>query len=394
VHQPKVKDGPPIWGPDFSEVEERRKQIADGIERADTDAAAAIFGALEQLSKPCNSEKEYHLALALARVATLLPHRRRPELVQHLLALTVSWASKQGYLVALVLSGETPSANMLLDGIKEFFEEAKTKQWLLDQEAPTLRIWLELLPFSDRPSAVLEALELVPSHLKAPWMMRQIMNNLSLADDPEAEQVLFALAERDPRLYGEHDWVSAVVRRETETAYTKLFELAEGNPKIMGQFGGFHFEAPLRAFIEKKPGFRSELLLRYKAGDFMRPNGPVEMVLMKTADAETVIALFDRHAAQGHKQVGELRTAIESAVLEHREVPGWNNSYEIHGKPAPELRKELFGLTQGPNAELAASCLTLIDRLRDEHGRVKFEPRHSDIDSKLPWPTEARPLVE
>ena len=50
---------------------------------------------------------------------------------------------------------------MAFDGIKALLEEGKTKRWLLDENQWTLERWLELIPFSDRPGATLDALELL-----------------------------------------------------------------------------------------------------------------------------------------------------------------------------------------------------------------------------------------
>ena len=79
---------------------------------------------------------------------------------------------------------------------------------------------------------------------------------------------------------------------------------------------------------------------------------------------------------------------VEAAVLEHRPLGG--DIYEIYGVNAENLRKALFAMIDGPSGELAKACLVQIDKLRDEHGRVEFEPRHPDIRMGRPWPLEAR----
>ena len=60
----------------------------------------------------------------------------------------------------------------------------------------------------------------------------------------------------------------------------------------------------------------------------------------------------------------------------------------MYSVAVPELRKQLFAMisSRGEEASLAESCLTAIDKLRDEHGRVEIEPRHPDIESGWPWP--------
>jgi hypothetical protein len=91
---------------------------------------------------------------------------------------------------------------------------------------------------------------------------------------------------------------------------------------------------------------------------------------------------------QGVTETNYLHGAVQAAVLERRPLSG--NSYEIHGVNAAKLRKDLLAMIDGPCGALAKACLVRIDKLRDEYGRVEFEPRHPDIESRRPWPTEAK----
>jgi hypothetical protein len=80
-----------------------------------------------------------------------------------------------------------------------------------------------------------------------------------------------------------------------------------------------------------------------------------------------------------------------------RAAPDSPNSYYRFSVPLTDLRKELFGmlLSNGPESGLALACLTEIEELRDEHGRLNEEPRHPNIESGGPLPIEpATPPVE
>ena len=62
--------------------------------------------------------------------------------------------------------------------------------------------------------------------------------------------------------------------------------------------------------------------------------------------------------------------------------------YEYYNVDMADLRKKLFAMVNEDSvaANVAASCLELIDELRDEYGSVDTEPRHPDIESGYPWP--------
>jgi len=68
-----------------------------------------------------------------------------------------------------------------------------------------------------------------------------------------------------------------------------------------------------------------------------------------------------------------------------------SNSFYIHPASVGHIRKFLFGLLARTPQEgaLAASCLTAIDVLRDEHGIAANDTRHPDVMSEIPWPSEA-----
>ena len=103
----------------------------------------------------------------------------------------------------------------------------------------------------------------------------------------------------------------------------------------------------------------------------------MEKALAASADADTLLTMVEVKGLQGITDTHYLNVALEAVVLEHRPVGG--NSYEIHGVNAEKLRKALFAMIDGPSVKLAKACLVHIDKLRDEHGRVEFEPRHPDI---------------
>lgn len=112
---------------------------------------------VDDLIKPGGMEADYKHALKLATVAFSMPYVDKVDTIASLLQLALPTISKQGLLTSLVLAGETISSDMVLQGIDELMEEAKTKPWMLmEQEEWRLKAWLRLLPFTERPSLMLD----------------------------------------------------------------------------------------------------------------------------------------------------------------------------------------------------------------------------------------------
>ena len=374
---------------DAGEINDRRRAIIDAKTVAESREAAAIFAAADRLTAEGTTEEQHKVALQIVCAATYMPHVRRLELVTRLLALPVPWAAKYGYMRALAYAGETLQADHLNAAIAEYYERAKTQTYMLHtREAYGLYEWLRLFPFSDHPEALLGAWNTLPAQLNDRHQLGNIIRPLGGGGHPQAEETLFAIAAQNPSLYGDHTWVSAVLQLGTETALVKLLELADVDPKVMGSHGGFAHERQLQELLDGSPELRARLLARYKAGEFRRAGGPVEKALAASADTDTLLTMVGVKGAQGITDAHYLHGAVDAAVLEKRSLGG--NTYEIHGVNAERLRKELFAMIDGPSGELAKSCLVRIDKLRDQHGRVEFEPRHPDIASGRSWPLEAK----
>ena len=97
-------------------------------------------------------------------------------------------------LTALILAGERVSADLLLSGIRQLVEEAKAQPWRMDPHQGPLYDWLALLPFSERPTAVMEALASLPPPQRHPRQLGPLLNALGDAPADEALTVLETLA--------------------------------------------------------------------------------------------------------------------------------------------------------------------------------------------------------
>lgn len=382
-----------VGGPDFSGVMARREELHT-VPPKPSLLGEAIFAVVEELSKPGRAEPEQWHALRLATVAFAMPYANKDGLIASLLASGLPISAKRHLIMELVLAGEIISSDVLLDGVRAFFEAAKEKPWMLHENNKwELNNWLVLLPFSDRPAAILEALDIVPDNLLRPWEFREILNSLGNAPDPEAERVLEELARHDPRLLGEYEWMNAILRRGTESACIMLFDLA-CDPKGTGRkikIDGWTLSNKLAEFINAHPDIRAELVRRYNDPKQLAGHTLIEEVLAKSPDDSVVLAMVRSYAAKKRPFDERLRSAIEDVALVQRPVSDWPGAYKHYSVAIPVLRAKLFSLAgkDGEESRLAMACLTAIDEARDEYGNAYSEPRHPDITAGLPWPLGA-----
>ena len=124
-----------------------------------------------------SAESQRH-ALRLAAVAFTMPYGDGAATIRALLHLPQPAAAKRGLLKVLAEAGETVPGNLVFLGIHSSLEEAKTKPWMLsDHNGWEMNEWLELLPFSDRATETIDALELLPRR-REPWQMHSVLSAL------------------------------------------------------------------------------------------------------------------------------------------------------------------------------------------------------------------------
>ena len=116
-----------------------------------------------------------------------------------------------------MLSGEEIDIADVVAGINETMEAAKTNSWVLTQsDGFYLKVWLRLLPFVNKPVEGLAVLLGLPPEQRDVYFLRDLVRSYAHAPADVAEEVLFKLAEADPRLYFEHDWRDVVIALGTE----------------------------------------------------------------------------------------------------------------------------------------------------------------------------------
>jgi hypothetical protein len=389
--QNSPKDRKLLASPDFSEVKSRRMERQNQVGASDASPfAEAIIAVIDDLIKPSASDDAHGHALQLAKVAFSMPYGYKTTTIDRLLHLPQPLRVKQALLAVLAVAGEIIQADMVLDGIKALLEESKAKQWLLtDQNWWEWEGWLELMPFSDRPAATLDALELIEPYRQHPGQLRRLLSALGYAPAAEAEEVLALLQRKDARFFSEHDWLAALDKRGTASSARLLLDLiCEGAAAEPGGRDAWTLSRRLAGAMFAHPDFRAEVYRRYDRVTPGIAKGIIEHVIAEVADADGVLVLVHAYALQGKPFDGTIHSAIRHVALGERPSANWAGANEVVSLPLPELRKRLFAMVKDAAAEnrMAAACLTAIDELRDDYGPAESEPRHPDIDSGRPWP--------
>jgi hypothetical protein len=384
-----------VFGTDFSEVKNRRAEREKAGGAASSPFADAIFDVVDDLIKSASSEEDHRHAVQLAVVGFSMPHGDREHTKEALLQLPQSPRERQTLFRALVLAGEIVFADMLLDGLRGLLEEAKSKKrWLWDQNSWwEVERWLEMLPFSDRPMATLDGLELIEANHRQPWHLRGVLNALSYAPSSEADDVLKALARKEPGFLKDHDWIGALKRRGMMIAARTLLEfIAEGAFSQVSGGDVWWLSRNLADAMQADCDFRIEVYRQYERAADGPGSGMLESAIAEAADEEGVLILIRKHAARGKSFSGDLQRAIEHAAVGKRPSEDWAGASETFAVAVSKLRKALFAMTETDTAQgrLAKECLIAIDEIRDEYGPAESEPRHPDIDSGRPWPMPLR----
>ena len=380
-----------VFGTDFSQVSAQRAERASATgSPASSPYADAIFAVVDDLIKPGSSDEEHRHAQQLATVALRMPHGDRTSTLDLLLQLNESLREKQALLSALVLSGEIVRADIVLDGLRALVAELKAKRWFdLKQAWWELEGWLDLLPFTDRPIATLNGLDLLDPAWRQPWRLRSTLSALSYAPSSEAEHVLRELPRRDTAFLNDHDWLGALERRSPVAAARTLLEfISDGTLSAVQVRERWWLTRKLGRAMQEDTDFRADIYRQYESSSGGIATELLEGAIAESADETGVMVLVPNHARRAEPYSGSIEAAIRHAVVGERPSQDWAGASELFGIAVPSLRKTLFGMIQGdtPEAQLAWRCLTRIDELRDEYGTVESEPRHPDIELGRSWP--------
>ena len=368
--------------PDFSCVAEKRAAreshpLASSVE-ADT-----IFCAIERLLGEDATETEKKRAVALAIVAAALPHGQRGDILTTLIGIAER-EPRRALLNNLVLSGEVVDVDLVKQGIGDMFEAAKTQPWILDKPYE-LRMWLSLLPFTNRPSESVDIIQALPEQYRTVAALEEMLTAFGFAPGDDAENVLFHLAGTDPRLYEHHAWREAVIRRGTLSSARHLVDLvAEGVFRCKDGSDQRHMSTRLASLIGEHS------VLRAHVYDLLK-NSPLPgtallaQAVAENADEYGLLLLIQLEIE--HKRAFVPWRTIERVVNQYVPIGTGESTYSVLPVPAVELRRKLLAMTtDGGSRDVAASYLNTIDKIRDDYGTPESEPRHPDLASGKLWP--------
>ena len=391
--QPSV-DGPGLFiaWPDFSEVLEVYKMRQSGNGEETHPFTDDIIAVINDLIKSSADEADFKYALKLATVAFSMPYADKEETITTLLMLPVPTVNKRDFLTVLVLSGEKISLEIVLRGIDEFLEDAKTSPWMLhEQDGYRFKEWLSLLPFTEKPTAILEVLDRVEGFNTAPWNLHELLSALGNTPSSEAETVLIELAKSDNRFQSEYDWAAALTKRNTLSAAQYLLDLicGESIKQERGRVSYRNLGRNLSTLMLSHDEFRKDVYKRFPTLADGAAKSTLEYAIAEIADTEVILLLLcDAAAQQKRFQSTMIYSALRNVLIDQEPI-GHSGADELYSVPAPELRKALFDLVVTGSAEesqLAIQSLNTIDEIRDDYGQVDVERRHPDIVTGVPWP--------
>lgn len=373
-----------IGGRDFSGVAEKRAaRTADPA--ATSDAAEAIFSAIETLVAEGATDDQKRLAVELGIVASRLPHGLRDVTIGKLISLTPQRARSK-LLFSLVQSGAEIDSKLITEGIAETLEAAKTHPWMLmDNQDYELRDWLRLLPFTNQPAVALDIVQNMPAAQQEPRFLEGMVDAFAVTPSLGAEEVLFKLAEQDPRFYENYQWRASALQLGTLSSAQRLIELTVKGVFDAKSVDKWRWSRELGTLIERYPKVRRQVYDLLKDGVTSPALALLAKAVAENPDGEGLLLLVDIESKQ--KQHTLNWRTIEAVVTEHVPIEDWRNAYNVVPVPAAELRQALLArTTDGSPEDAAARCLTAIDLIRDERGAPITEPRHPDLASGKPWP--------
>ncbi|KAA0070451.1 hypothetical protein CIW50_26735 [Tardiphaga sp. P9-11] len=385
-----IPEPQPLWRswPDFSTVKARRveRKFPSDVE---TPFATAIFTAVEHLVATEKSKEEHELAIKLTRIALSMPHTERTSLVQKVLELPEPIRTKRELLAALVLDGETIAADLVLEGIKTWLDDAAVNTWRYEQGIWELVGWLELMPFSDRPAELVGIIETVSKVLPYTHELERVVTALVNSPAVGIEDVILQLIRRFPKFANHHTWAQAVLSQGSASFLLDLVE--DGSLNGPGQTDSWWLSEQIAERCRLNPDFKAVVVQRYPLSSPGKSRELIELAASKIGDPTLFMDMVRNYASSGRPFDGILDMAIREMGLTKEPTDGWKGAYDVHPVPLTTVRKELFSmlLASPQEANLAEACLVQIDRLRDDYGQAEFEPRHPDVETDRAWPTAA-----
>ena len=368
--------------PYFSRVTQKRDvwRIHPGASSAEADV---IFGAVEQLIGVDATQDARKRAVALGTVAAALPHGERSDILSTLIGMA-DVGSRLALLTNLVLSGKTIDVELVKTGIADVLEAARTQPWIITEHGE-LRTWLSLLPFTNRPSEVIETMLGLPEEHRRPDGLEPMIEALTHAPGDEAEAVLFRMAEIDPRLYAQQAWRNAVCERGTQSSAMHFVDLIrEGRLNCNDDRDQRGMRRRVACLMDEHTDVRVQVYRILGDAETSAGMRILADAVAEKPDMDGLMLLIQLDMR--HDQSFASCYTVEQVVMERIASESWG-AYEVMPVPAAALRRKLLEMTtDGGPSDIAARYLRKIHEARERIGAPESEPRHPDIASGKPWP--------
>ncbi len=184
--------------------------------------------------------------------------------------------------------------------MRKTFEAAKKKTWILHQsDAYQLRDWLRLLPFATPVSEIPKIVQAIPDAQRNPHMLEEMVRALGNARADDAEEVLFKLAEDDPRFYLDHQWRSSAMKLGTVSCARRLIDLTLKGT-LNGKFRDeWHWRRELAGLISKHPEVRIYVRELLKDGPTNEALALLAHAIGENPDADDLLLLVDCEVKTG-----------------------------------------------------------------------------------------------
>src|SRR5580692_2828678 len=149
-----------------------------------------------------------------------MPHSDQDALIARVMALPQPLKAKRELLAAIVLDGQVLDVNVVMQAVDEWLQEAPKDAWQKRQNTWEIEPWLELLPFSTRPDAVIEGLTKVKAFYGAGWAKRweRVLTAVAAVPGVGGEALLAALARTHKDIAGDFEWMKALLGRDSASA--------------------------------------------------------------------------------------------------------------------------------------------------------------------------------
>ena len=286
------------------------------------------------------------LAIGLMRIALGMPHTDQDELVGRVVALPQPLTAKRTLLAAMVLDGQVIDADLIMSAIDGWLADANdpTRSWHKRQNTWEIEPWLELLPFTRRPEAVLDGLTKVKAFYGSGWAKRweRVLQAVAAVPGAEGDALLVSLARAHKDIADDYTWMRAILNRGTLESVLLYVDLFIG--RVLGTephgVDAWHVGRQLAEYAQKFPELKLELKKRYEAVDSGPGRRMLEHFFGEAGSEDDLIAMVKKYAANGQAYDGQMAQAIEAVAINKVPVAEGSNTYSIY--PAP-----VEGLAQG-----------------------------------------------